>query len=256
MNWSNNPYLADAALDPWHLAGAFFAALIFGVTKSGLKGLGVIGIIIMALIFGSKSSTGIVLPILMMGDIVAVLYYRRHIHWGYLFKLLPWVIVGVLFGVWVGKEMPEDLFKTGMAIIILISVVILFFQERMKSDYIPDKLWFASLMGVLAGVATMLGNLAGAFTNIYMLSMRVKKNDFIGTLAFLYFIVNIFKFPFHIFSWGTITTDTLQLNLMLAPALLIGFFGGIRIVRWINNDLYRKIILVLTAMGALLILLR
>lgn len=254
MDWTDNPYLAD--LGVWHIAGAFLAALIFGVTKSGLKGLGVIGIILMALIFGSKSSTGIVLPILMMGDVVAVLYYRRHIHWGYLFKLLPWVIVGVLFGVWIGKEMPEELFRTGMAIIILISVVILFYQERLNSEYIPDKLWFAGMMGFLAGVATMLGNLAGAFTNIYMLSMRVKKNDFIGTLAFLYFMVNIFKFPFHIFYWGTITSDSLQLNLMLAPAMLIGFVGGIQLVKWINNDLYRKVILILTAMGALLILLR
>ena len=150
--------------------------------------------------------------------------------------------------------MPEDLFRSGMAIIILFSVVILFFQERMKSAYVPDKLWFAGSMGFLAGVATMLGNLAGAFTNIYMLSMRVKKNDFIGTLAFLYFMVNLFKFPFHIFYWGTITSDTLQLNLLLAPALFIGFVGGIQLVKWINNDLFRKIILVLTAMGALLIL--
>ncbi len=252
MGFSDNPYLQDFSL--WHIAGAFLAAFIFGVTKSGLKGLGVIGIIIMALIFGSKLSTGIVLPILMMGDVLAVLYYRRHIHWGYLFKLLPWVILGVLFGVWLGKEMPEDLFRSGMAIIILFSVVILFFQERMKSAYVPDKLWFAGSMGFLAGVATMLGNLAGAFTNIYMLSMRVKKNDFIGTLAFLYFMVNLFKFPFHIFYWGTITSDTLQLNLLLAPALFIGFVGGIQLVKWINNDLFRKIILVLTAMGALLIL--
>lgn len=243
-------------LEMSNLLFAALAAFIFGLTKSGLKGLGVLGILIMAFIFGSKSSTGIVLPILMMGDIFAVLYYRRNIVWEYFFKLLPWIIGGVLMGVWLGKDMPEEVFKKGMAIIILISVLVVFFQERMDSKYVPDKIWFAGSMGILAGIATMLGNLAGAFTNIYMLSMRVDKRDFIGTLSFLYFLVNIFKFPFHVWSWETINGQTLAFDLMLAPALLLGLLVGVKLVARINNLLFRKIILILTAMGALIILIR
>ena len=62
---------------------------------------------IMALVFGSKSSTGIIVPLLIVGDIFAVIYYNRHARWDYLFKLLPWMIAGVLIGVWIGKDLPE-----------------------------------------------------------------------------------------------------------------------------------------------------
>jgi hypothetical protein len=86
--------------------------------------------------------------------------------------------------------------------------------------------------------------------------MRLPKNEFIGTAAWLFFIINVFKLPFHILVWKTVNTETLTLNLILSPALLIGFFLGIRLVKLINNDLYRKLVLIVTAAGALIILLK
>ena len=111
-------------------------------------------------------------------------------------------------------------------------------------------------MGILAGITTMIGNLAGAFSNIFFLAMRLPKNEFIGTAAWLFFIVNVFKLPFHVFVWKTITPETLMINLKLAPAIFIGLFIGVRLVKIIKDDFYRKMILVLTAVGAMLILIR
>ena len=102
----------------------------------------------------------------------------------------------------------------------------------------------------------MIGNLAGSFTSIYLLAIRLPKNEFIGTAAWLFFIINVFKLPFHIFVWKTVSKETLTLNLILSPAILIGFYLGIRLVRVINNDLYRKLVLIVTALGALIILLK
>ena len=111
-------------------------------------------------------------------------------------------------------------------------------------------------MGIMAGITTMIGNLAGAFSNIFFLAMRLPKNEFIGTAAWLFFIINLFKVPFHIWSWGTITPETLLVDLKLIPGILIGLFVGVRLVKIIKEDFYRKMILVLTAIGAILILLR
>ena len=102
----------------------------------------------------------------------------------------------------------------------------------------------------------MIGNLAGSFASIYLLAVRLPKNEFIGTAAWLFFIINVFKLPFHIFVWKTVTPKTLQLNLMMAPMIIIGFFLGIRILKSINNDLYRKLVLIVTAIGAAIILLK
>ena len=86
----------------------------------------------LALVYGARESTGILMPLLICGDILAVLYYKRHVKWIYLIKLLPWMVVGVITGVFFGKDLPEDLFKSGMAVIILFSVLMMYYWEQKK----------------------------------------------------------------------------------------------------------------------------
>ena len=104
------------------------------------------------------------------------------------------MLAGVLAGVLLGKNLPEDLFKLGMAIIILISVVMMYYWERTKDRKVPTHWSFAALMGIIAGFTTMVGNLAGAFSNIYFLAIKLPKNEFIGTAAWLFFIINLFPY--------------------------------------------------------------
>jgi uncharacterized protein len=235
---------------------ALGAALLLGIAKSGIKGLAVLIVTGLALVYGAKESTGILMPLLICGDILAVIYYKRHVKWIYLIKLLPWMVLGVLVGVVLGKDLPEDLFKSGMAVIILISVVIMYYWERKKDRKVPTHWSFAALMGMMGGFSTMVGNLAGAFSNIYFLAIKLPKNEFIGTAAWLFFIINLFKVPFHIWSWGTINRTSFQISLSLIPAVIAGFCLGTFLVKKINNDKYRQLILLLTGLGGLAILLQ
>ena len=238
----------------WSLA--LLAIILLGISKAGVKGISVLFITLLALVFGSKASTGILLPLLTVGDIFAIIYYHKHTQWKYLKRLLPWMAVGVLVGVKVGEGLPEHIFKQGMAAIILLTVVMMFWWDRRKIKAVPDNWWFAGSMGLAAGFATMIGNLAGAFSNIFFLAMRLPKNQFIGTAAWLFFIINLFKLPFHIFVWGTVTWETLAIDLRLVSAIFIGLFLGIKILKKIKDEQYRQMILILTAIGALVILFR
>ena len=233
---------------------AITATLLLGIGKSGIKGLGVVIVTLMAIVFGGKASTGILMPMMITADIFAVIYYHRHTQWYFLKKLLPMMVVGVILGVWLGNGISEALFKQIMAVFMLLTVVIMIWMDRTKTFGIPKHWAFSSFMGLLSGVTSMIGNLAGSFASIYLLAIRLPKNEFIGTAAWLFFIINVFKLPFHIFVWKTVNTETLQLNLILAPAIIIGFFLGIKLVKRINNDLYRKLVLLVTAAGALIIL--
>jgi len=235
---------------------AFLATLLLGMGKSGLKGMGVIIVTLMALVFGAKASTGILMPMMITADVFAVIYYHRHTQWKFLKKLLPMMIVGVLLGVYWGNDISEVLFKQIMAFFILATVLVMIWMDRTKTFGIPKHWAFSGFMGLLSGVTSMIGNLAGSFTSIYLLAIRLPKNEFIGTAAWLFFIINVFKLPFHIFVWKTISKETLTLNLLLSPAILIGFYLGIRLVKIINNNLYRKLVLIVTALGALIILLK
>ena len=232
---------------------AFSAALLLGIAKSGIKGLAILIVTGLALVYGAKESTGILMPLLICGDILAVIYYKRHVKWVYLIKLLAWMVAGVLVGVVFGKDLPEDLFKSGMAVIILFSVAMMYYWERKKDRKVPNHLSFAALMGMMAGFTTMVGNLAGVFSNIYFLAIKLPKNEFIGTAAWLFFIINLFKVPFHIWSWGTINLASFQISLSLIPAVILGFVFGVSIVKKIKNDRYRQLILLLTGLGGLTI---
>lgn len=235
---------------------SLLAAFILGMSKSGLKGMGIVIVTLMALVHGAKSSTGILLPLLIFADVLAVTYYNRHAQWRYLLRFLPWMLIGVIIGAYVGKDLDEGYFKKGMSVIILISVIIMFAWERYDSSKIPDKLWFSSSMGLSAGFTTMIGNLAGAFSNIFFLATRIPKNEFIGTAAWLYFIVNLFKLPFHIFSWETVSLDSLLIDLKLLPGIILGFVVGIKAVERFQDHQYRKFILIMTAVGAIVMLVK
>ena len=234
---------------------AFLGVFLLGFSKSGIKGIGVVIVLLMAFVFGGKASTGVLIPLMIVADVFAVIYYHRHTQWSLLLKLLPAMVVGVLIGVWFGNDISEHIFKQIMAVFILITVVIMVFMERKKDKSIPTNKFFSNGMGLLSGITSMIGNLAGAFASIYFLAMRLPKNEFIGTAAWLFFIINVFKLPFHIFVWKTVTYETLLLNIFLVPGVIIGFLVGVQLVKLIRNDVYRKFILVVTAAGAVTILL-
>ncbi|MFT4018354.1 MAG: sulfite exporter TauE/SafE family protein [Agriterribacter sp.] len=246
-------FAAHSLLD-WILIS--LAAFFIGLSKAGLKGVDMLNITLMAVVLGSKASTGIVLPLLCFADLMAVKYYHRHVQWNHFRKLIPWMAIGVLTGVFIGQDMDETVFRKVMAVFIILTVIIMLFLEIRKTVVIPSNKLFVSSMGLVSGLTTMLGNLAGAFSNIYFLAMRLPKNDFIGTAAWVFLAINYFKLPFQIFFWKNITVSTLKTDILLLPSLLIGFLLGIKIVAAIKDDNYRKIIIVLTFIGALFIFLK
>jgi uncharacterized protein len=232
------------------------AAFILGLAKAGLKGIDMLNVTIMAIVFGGKASTGIVLPLLCVADIFAVLYYNRHAQWNHFWKIVPWMAVGIFIGVYVGKDLNEAVFRKTMAMIIIVTVVIMIVMEFRKTNNVPTHPLFVASTGLVAGFTTMIGNLAGAFANIYFLAMRMSKQDFIGTAAWVFLVINFFKLPFQIFYWKNITVNSLKTDLVLLPALALGFWAGLKIVARIKDDNYRKIVIVLTLIGAMFIFLK
>lgn len=232
------------------------SAFIIGLSKAGLKGIDMLNVTIMTIVFGGKASTGIVLPLLCAADIMAVKYYHRHAQWPHFWKLIPWMVAGILVGVFIGKDLNEAVFRKIMATIIVLTVVIMLFMEFRKSVSIPQNKLFTAGMGLVSGFTTMLGNLAGAFSNIYFLAMRLPKNDFIGTAAWVFLVINFFKLPFQIIYWKNITASTLLTDLALLPFLAAGFWLGIKLVAIIKDDMYRQVVIVLTLIGAVFIFMK
>ena len=230
------------------------ASFFIGLGKAGLKGIDMLNVTLMAFVFGSKSSTGIVLPLLCLADIAAVSYYNRHAQWNHFWKITPWMVVGILIGIFVGKDMNEILFRKVMAIIILLTIVIIVVMEYRKSIKVPTNPLFVISTGLAAGFTTMLGNLAGVFSNLYFLAMRLEKNDFIGTAAWIFLCMNLFKLPFQVFLWKNISIQSLQIDVVLVPTLILGFLVGLKIVNKVKENSYRQLIIILTLIGSVMML--
>jgi uncharacterized membrane protein YfcA len=233
----------------------FVVALCVGLSKTGVHGAGNVAVPLLAVVFGGQQSSGVMLPLLCIADVMGVWYYHRHASWSHLKKLILWSVPGILLGTAVGGMIDDHTFKMVMVAIIFVSVAIMIWMERGHKEDIPDYAWFAALCGVGAGFTSMIGNLAGAFTAIYLLAMRLPKNTFIGTSAWFFMVINWIKVPLHVFAWKTIIWDTFFLDLLTVPVIALGAWLGIIIVKNLSEGAYRWFIIVMTLIAAVFMML-
>jgi uncharacterized membrane protein YfcA len=170
--------------------------------------------------------------------------------------LFPWAALGIVAGTFAGNFISEEIFKIIMAITIVSSLIAMVWMEMGGKEKIPDNIYLAVGAGFLGGFTSMIGNLAGTVMAVYFLSMKLPKNNFIGTAAWFFLVINWFKVPFHIWMWHTITKDSWLLALTLVPVILVGAFLGILLVRKMNDRTYRWFIVAMTFIAAIVMVVR
>ncbi len=232
------------------------STFILGLAKGGLKGITPAAIILMTLVFSAKTSMGIIVPLLIVGDIMALLYYKNYIKLEYVKSFLPSVLAGLFIGGWIGKEMSEQFLGKWIAVLIVLSLIILWLWENYLKERTVQSPVLNAILGIGAGFYSMIGNFAGAFANIYFLMTRLPKNELIGTATFIFFIANILKVPFHIWIWNSISVETLYIDLWLIPIMIIGFYSGTVIIKNISEIWFRRFLYLVTIVGMVIIFLK
>jgi uncharacterized membrane protein YfcA len=243
------------AFTPWQWALAAACGLMVGIGKTGLPGVGFLAIPLFALILPARASTGALLPLLVLGDLFAVGWYRRHAVWSQLVRLLPLAALGVVIGfVAMGRIGDREMRYVMGAMVLALQAFGLWRSARSRSEPTGAGAWvFAAVMGVLAGFTTMVANAAGPVTLVYLLTMRLPKNQFLGTSAWFYLCINLFKIPFSV-GLGLITPGSLLFDLLLAPAMVAGAFLGIFLARRLPEKGFNIAVQVLTAAAAVKLL--
>lgn len=243
------------SLTPGFFAIFLLLAILLGMAKAGLSGFGLAVIPVMALIFGAKESTGVILPMLITADVMAVIYYRQHAVWKHIIGILPWVAAGIIAGLILGNMINNSQFRIVMLSVVWVMLILMIVNDLWKkeSDLIPHNKYFGAIMGMAGGFATMIGNSAGPVFTLYFLSMRLTKKEFIGTGAWLYLIMNTGKLPLQILVWKNITLTSLIPGLISIPFIALGIFLGIRIVNLFSEKVYRYFVII-TTIGASLLL--
>lgn len=244
-------------LTPGYFFLFIFGALILGMSKAGMSGFGLAIVPLMALIFGAKESTGVILPMLITADVMAVVYYHRHGVWKYIILILPWVALGILVALIAGKLVNDNQFRIILLTVVWIMLVLMVLNDLRKNDTgkVPEGRLFSSLMGFAGGFATMIGNAAGPVFTLYFLSMRLPKKEFIGTGAWLYLIMNTGKLPLQALVWKNVSVSTLLPGLVAVPFIALGIYIGIRIVKLFSEKVYRYFVISTTLATSVLLFL-
>jgi len=213
------------------------AAFLVGFTKTSVGGVGILAVLLMALAITGKGSPGVLLPMLVVADVFAVIYFRRHCNWGILLKLFPLAAVGVVLGYFAVDIVSVEVFEKviGFTILFMLGFELLVPQRQ------NAPIFLTVLVGILAGFATMVANAAGPIFGVYLLQMGLPKKEFVGTRSWYFLIINVFKIPFSA-NLGLITVETLKLDLMFVPVIFVGAYLGYKFLGMLNMAAFKWLI--------------
>jgi uncharacterized membrane protein YfcA len=243
-------------LDLWQWAFLAAGAFCTGLSKTGLTGLGVLSVALFANALPARASTGALLPLLLSADLFGVTFFRKHASWPHLWRLFPWVVLGVVLGYVALGRVSNSQVQKMIGLIILGMVALHFWRQRQSESLaarLPHAWWFAAFAGILAGFTTMVANAAGPVTGLYLLAMDLPKLVFVGTTAWFFLLVNAFKVPFstHL---GLITKDSLLLDATLLVPMIPGALLGPILLKRMNQRVFDGMVLVLAVAAALRLL--
>ena len=216
MEFYNGIFSSD-----WQFAALAFCALLIGFSKTGIQGAVVVSIPMMALAFGAKESTGVILPMLCFADLIAVAYYRRDADWRLVLKLLPSAVVGFFAALVADSFVSGRGFGILMASCIFIGLVTMFVARGERAQKIAKSGKCAVLFGILGGFTTMIGNAAGPVMSVYLLSAGLPKRSFVGTSAWFFLLVNYMKIPLQVLAWDNIGSQALKAGACGIPFIFI-----------------------------------
>ncbi|MDR1151479.1 MAG: sulfite exporter TauE/SafE family protein [Bifidobacteriaceae bacterium] len=266
--------MPDLGVIAWVILG--FGALGVGFAKTAIGGVASVSVALFAWVLPAKASTGALLVLLLVGDVVAVAIYRHDVAWRDLARMVVPVGIGVGLGAVFLREVSDQVLKVTIGVVLLGLVVLHVANElmdrrraaRIHADDAGRRVasgpapagaargrwrWQVVGYGALAGFTTMVANAGGAAMTLYLLAARFAKWRFLGTSAWFFLFVNLAKSPFSV-ALGLITKESLLMCAVLVPAVLVGTWVGRAVIARIDQARFNAVVLGFTALSAVILL--
>jgi uncharacterized membrane protein YfcA len=253
----------------------FLAVLLIGVTKSGFgSGVGLMIVPMTAIAMGhipgrgSEAALGLLLPLLIVGDLIAVWQYS-HLFFGktpvvdgvesqntqaraVIRRLLPGTIAGVILGGLLLALLHSNANLVGALIrieigcesILLVSIHWWRLYRGVQQHLMPEP-WRSGLTGGFAAVSSTLAHAAGPIIAIYLLPLKLDRQLFVGTCAVYFFILNSAKLPAY-YASGQFAHASILFTARLLPLVIAGAIFGRWLNKRINDMLFTKIVYIVT----------
>lgn len=233
----------------WGMLG--LAALIAGIGKTAVPGSATVSVVLLAAVLPARTSTAAMLLLFIVGDVFALIAYRRHAHWPTLLRLAPAVVAGLVLGFLFLSIGDDHLVRRAIGVILLVMIAITLWRRHRQAKAAGTALGLT--YGTLAGFTTMVANAGGPVMAMYFLATRTPVQVFLGTSAWFFAIVNLVKVPFLV-GLGLFTPQVLLMDLVLAPLVVVGALTGLLLAKRMPQRLFDRIVIVLTVLGAVYLL--
>ncbi|KAE8765502.1 sulfite exporter TauE/SafE family protein [Georgenia thermotolerans] len=232
-------------------------ALVVGLSKTAMPGANTVAVGLFAAVLPARASTGVLLVLLMVGDLFAVWSYRRHADWQVLRRLAPPVLAGLAAGTAFLAVAGDAAVRRAIGAILLALLVVTVVRRARAGRPGPGEVRAGRVRrrvtsgayGTLGGFTTMVANAGGPVMSLYFLATRLPVMTFLGTAAWFFFVVNLTKVPFMI-GLGLVSPGSLLLDLVLVPGVVVGALAGRRLAPRIPQVLFDRLILALTVVAA------
>ncbi|MEI9814673.1 MAG: sulfite exporter TauE/SafE family protein [Acidobacteriota bacterium] len=236
-------------LAPWQWMLGAFVAFVVGIAKTGAPGMGTFVVPLMVMTVGdARYATAWTLPILCTADVFAVLYWRRRAESKQLFSLAPWVLAGTLAGA-LALGLPEIAIRRMLGVIVVGMMLVHVARRFWPSNDVHGN---PAVYGIAAGFSSTVANAAGPVMNLYLLSRKLPKEEFVATGAWFFFALNLAKAPIYAY-YSLYSRASLTFDLMMVPIVLIGAYAGRWFVNNVSQKVFEALVIVMTAISCLLL---
>lgn len=226
-----------------------FSAFVIGIAKTGAPGIGTFIAPLMVMTVGdARLATAWTLPILTTADIFAVLYWRKRAEARQLFSLAPWVLAGTLAGAF-ALGLPEIAIRRMLGGIVLSMMLVYLLRRFRPSKEVHGN---PAFYGIATGFSSTVANAAGPVMNLYLLSRKLPKEEFVATGAWFFFALNLAKAPIYAYH-SLYSRESLTFGLMMVPVVLLGAYAGRWFVHNVSQKVFEGLVIVMTAVSCLLL---
>jgi uncharacterized membrane protein YfcA len=213
---------------------AVVAVFVVALSKSGLLGsLGLVAVPLLSLVMPARDAAGMMLPLLLVMDVIAIWTYRKDADWRILKIMLPGAMVGTAIGWVLWSVVSDDVVLLFVGVLTLLFILDALLPLRKKLEGLPPSKPWGTFWGGFAGFTSFISHTGGPPFQIYVLPQKLSPVIYSGTTAFFFAIVNTAKLiPY--FFLGQLNVANLTHAAILAPLAIVGVMAGVWLVRRIS----------------------
>jgi uncharacterized membrane protein YfcA len=231
----------------------FIAGLITGFSKFSVGGMGLLVLPIVMIAFPGPESLGVLLPLYIITDVMAVYSYRKHISWPVLARFLPLGFLGVFVGAQLLSGINADQFVALLGGIIIAMIALGLYLDARPATFMQKPITAYS-MGFAGGLVSMIANAAGPLFSLFLLEQKLSKDSYVSTRAWGFFIINLVKLPMYL-SLGLLTQESLTISAYAIPGLLVGAVIGYHFLKHVKPVHFKWLIRIMSTIAAMKLML-